>query len=67
MKPLDEVVNIMGKGDMPRPGAYSQEYKDNWERIFGDKAKARKKTPDHAKSKIHKDKTKYDRNKVKKK
>tara|TARA_R100001530_G_C4306423_1_gene151803 strand:+ start:451 stop:624 length:174 start_codon:yes stop_codon:yes gene_type:complete len=57
----------MGKGDMPRPGAYSQEYKDNWERIFGDKAKARKKTPDHAKSKIHKDKTKYDRNKVKKK
>jgi hypothetical protein len=33
----------MGKGDMPRPGSYSQEYKDNWERIFGDKAKARKK------------------------
>ena len=33
------MVNIMGKGDMPRPGAYSQEYKDNWERIFGKKKK----------------------------
>ena len=53
---------MAGKGDMPRQGSYSQEYKDNWERIFGDKAKARKKTPGHAKSKIHKDKTKYDRN-----
>ena len=60
-------MNIMGKGDMPRPGSYSQEYKDNWERIFGDKAKARKKTPAHAKSKTHQDKTKYDRNKSKKK
>lgn len=39
MNQLDEVVNIMGKGDMPRPGAYSQEYKDNWERIFGKKKK----------------------------
>jgi hypothetical protein len=39
MKLLGEVVNIMGKGDMPRPGAYSQEYKDNWERIFGKKKK----------------------------
>jgi len=67
MNQLGEVVNIMGKGDMPRPGSYSQEYKDNWERIFGDKAKARKKIPAHAKSKMHQDKTKYDRNKVKKK
>ena len=24
-----------GKGSAPRPGAYSQQYKDNWERIFG--------------------------------
>ena len=39
MNQLDEVGNIMGKGDMPRPGAYSQEYKDNWERIFGKKKK----------------------------
>ena len=39
MKLLDEVVNIMGKGDMPRPGSYSQEYKDDWERIFGKKKK----------------------------
>ena len=38
-KLLDEVVNIMGKGSDPRPGAYSQEYKDNWERIFGKKKK----------------------------
>ena len=32
-------MNIMGKGSDPRPGAYSQEYKDNWERIFGKKKK----------------------------
>ena len=24
-----------GKGSAPRPGTYSQQYKDNWERIFG--------------------------------
>ena len=39
MNRLDVEVNIMGKGDMPRPGSYSQEYKDNWERIFGKKKK----------------------------
>tara|TARA_R110002110_G_scaffold64612_18_gene178508 strand:- start:3450 stop:3647 length:198 start_codon:yes stop_codon:yes gene_type:complete len=26
-----------GKGARPRPGAYSQQYKDNWDIIFGDK------------------------------
>ncbi len=36
---LNQENSIMGKGDMPRPGAYSQEYKDNWERIFGKKKK----------------------------
>ena len=25
------------KGANPRPGFYTQEYKDNWERIFGGK------------------------------
>ena len=29
----------MSKGSDPRPGSYSQEYKDNWERIFGKKKK----------------------------
>jgi len=24
-----------GKGSAARPGTYSQQYKDNWERIFG--------------------------------
>jgi hypothetical protein len=36
---LDEAVNIMGKGDKPRPGTYSQEYRDNWDRIFNKKKK----------------------------
>jgi hypothetical protein len=39
MNQLDEVVSIMGKGDKPRPGTYSQEYRDNWDRIFNKKKK----------------------------
>jgi|DEB0MinimDraft_6_1074348.scaffolds.fasta_scaffold210705_2 hypothetical protein len=31
-----------GKGSAARPGAYSQEYKDNWDRIFGNKDKKEK-------------------------
>lgn len=27
-----------GKGARPRPGVYSQQYKDNWEKIFGKKS-----------------------------
>jgi len=27
-----------GKGARPRPGVYSQQYKDNWEKIFGNKS-----------------------------
>jgi|TARA_R110002012_G_scaffold40605_1_gene111827 hypothetical protein len=27
-----------GKGARPRPGVYSQQYKDNWEVIFGKKS-----------------------------
>ena len=30
---------MAGKGDRPRPGVYSQEYKQNHERIFGKKKK----------------------------
>lgn len=26
-----------GKGANPRPGFYTQDYRDNWDRIFGDK------------------------------
>jgi len=29
-----------GKGSAMRPGSYSQEYKDNWETIFGNKDKS---------------------------
>ena len=29
---------MAGKGDRPRPGVYSQEYKQNHERIFGKKS-----------------------------
>jgi hypothetical protein len=57
---------MSGKGDKPRDLIYTQEYRDNFDKIFGNKTKARKKTPDHAKTKTHKDKTKYDRNKEKK-
>ena len=28
-----------GKGANPRPGFYTDDYRDNWERIFGDKNK----------------------------
>lgn len=34
-KPGHHYTNNGGKGSAPRPGAYSQEYKDNWDRIFG--------------------------------
>jgi hypothetical protein len=30
---------MAGKGDKPRPGTYSQEYRDNWDRIFNKKKK----------------------------
>ena len=30
---------MAGKGDNPRPGTYSQEYRDNWDRIFNKKKK----------------------------
>ena len=30
---------MSGKGDKPRPGTYSQEYRDNWDRIFNKKKK----------------------------
>ena len=28
---------MAGKGDKPRPGTYSQEYRDNFDKIFGKK------------------------------
>ena len=34
-KPAHRYTSSGGKGSAPRPGAYSQQYKDNWERIFG--------------------------------
>lgn len=44
----------MGKGSKRRPTLISDEqFKDNWDNIF-----ARKKTPKHGATKIHKDKTK---------
>ena len=39
---------MAGKGDRPRPGVYSQEVRDNFDRIFGDR---RKKKPGLAKEK----------------
>lgn len=34
-KPAHHYTNNGGKGSAARPGTYSQQYKDNWERIFG--------------------------------
>jgi len=31
------------KGANPRPGFYTDDYRDNWERIFGNKNKAEEK------------------------
>lgn len=40
---------MTGKGDRPRPGTYSKQFRDNWDRIF--KKKERKKDGDKANSK----------------
>ena len=55
----------MGKGSKRRPTVVSdKQVKDNWEKIFGKKepkVKTRKKTPKHSLTKVHKDKSKYQR------
>ena len=33
---------MAGKGDRPRPGVYSQECRDNFEKIFGDRRKKKR-------------------------
>ena len=60
MNLLGEVVNIMGKGDKPRPGTYSQEYRDNWDRIFNKKKKKESKDANKNK-KVRKDKKQTNR------
>ena len=45
-----------GKGDKPRNQDH-QKYAEGWDAIFGN-VKARKKTPSHGSTQIHKDKTK---------
>lgn len=47
----------MGKGSKQRPRMITdKQFDDNWDKIF-----ARKKTPKHGATQIHKDKTKYNR------
>ena len=50
----------MGKGSKRRPQVVSDnEYDKAWEQIFGEpRPKTRKKTPPHASTQLHKDKTK---------
>lgn len=50
-------------GDSIKSKALSKQGRDNWDNIFGKKTdiKTRKITPDHATTKTHKDKSKYDR------
>jgi hypothetical protein len=53
----------MSKGSKRRP-EIDRQYQDNWERIFGKskpKVKRHRKTPEHGKTLVHKDKTKYNR------
>jgi hypothetical protein len=54
---------MVGKGDNFRPVQDKEKFESEWDRIFGDKkkVKVRKKTPKHAVTQEHKDKTKYDR------
>ena len=33
---------MAGKGDRPRPGVYSQEFRDNFEKNFGDRRKKKR-------------------------
>jgi len=57
----------MSKGSKRRPEKDGK-YQDNWERVFGKpepKVKEHKKTPDHAITQVHVDRTKYNRKKVK--
>lgn len=56
-----------GKGSKRR-NSDEKLYSDNWEKIFGKKEpeiKVRKSSPSQGKTKVHKDRTKYDRNKTK--
>ena len=47
----------MGEGSKQRPRMITdKQFDDNWDKIF-----ARKKTPKHGATQIHKDKTKYNR------
>ena len=55
-----------GKGSKRR-NSNEELYSDNWEKIFGKKkpnVKVRKETPSHGASKVHSDKTKYNRKKI---
>ena len=52
---------MTGKGDKRRPTMVTQkQFEDNWDKIF-----ARKKTPKHGATKVHVDKTKYNRKRIK--
>jgi len=56
----------MSKGSKRRPETGTQ-YQDNWERIFGKpepKIKEHKKTPSHGLTQVHRDRTKYNRKKL---
>tara|TARA_A200000159_G_C7268325_1_gene316092 strand:+ start:337 stop:570 length:234 start_codon:yes stop_codon:yes gene_type:complete len=50
-------------GDSIKSKGLSKQGRDNWDKIFGKKEdiKVRKTTPDHGSTKVHKDKSKYDR------
>ena len=49
------------KGANPRPGFYTQDYRDNWDKIFGKKKpeiKVRKEQPAHSITQMHTDTSK---------
>jgi hypothetical protein len=51
-----------GKGSKRR-NSNEEAYRDNFDKIFGKKVdvKVRKETPEHGKTQVHRDKTKYSR------
>tara|TARA_R110002167_G_scaffold61655_2_gene174167 strand:+ start:465 stop:614 length:150 start_codon:yes stop_codon:yes gene_type:complete len=45
---------MAGKGDKPRPGVYSKEYRDNFDKIFGKKKDRKSFTSEEKKKRMNK-------------
>ena len=43
---------MAGKGDKPRPGVYSEEYRNNYDKIFGEKKDKKSFTSEKKKNRL---------------